>query len=292
MSLHIRRLSQQRVSPTLTSKPSKDSFSSSLEMTEQLLNIQESIQSLRRDVFAEIKSLASKLDNITHNLPIVSSSVTTGPTTRSKRSAATSEPSIANEQVENPDTKPAHHLSPSLKEENNLPKYLLFKTYIPEGWFFLCHAELVFSAMRFYDSPQTIDFLCDAVEELSILDFNMSVMPVDMDASWRRKIQQTVETFPSIVHSDDRLVSLTEYGMDAFTSIGINLGTEEGVGFTKICPGLDIECPPRKLPPGFEFLTAQELEDKYAKTISNLVIRRPRKKSATSTVAKKRPRRS
>ncbi|KAL0219907.1 hypothetical protein P9112_005560 [Eukaryota sp. TZLM1-RC] len=266
------------VEPPISTSPPIDS---------SLLNsMVESLRRMEKSFLKQVTSLNIKMDNILKRYPASHSADPTTTTTTTTSTISTRSKNTTNKTIKEAspppesskqrvvkDKKPSRRPSPQPEHEatattttdtdiRSLPRHLIFKAYLPPQWFFLSYADLAFSCLRFYDSPITVDFLYEAVKHVPLINrATMTPKPCcELTPSWQHCINQTLDHNSNIVRKKGKHLSLTPYGLEAFTSIGVNFGTEEGQAFMNSCRRMKkSEYPSRNLPSDFEFLTVYDV---------------------------------
>ncbi|KAL0211461.1 hypothetical protein P9112_009759 [Eukaryota sp. TZLM1-RC] len=215
-----------------------------------LLNeLQESIQQLDKSMKTNIRQLNKKLDTV---LKRVNSSVAVA---EEKAGVEVIEQISAEE----PQPK---NITPSapVPQSQPPPRSSFFRSYLPENWCFLSYTEMVCAALRFFEHPTTLEMVRTAVKGLPILASDLKTVFYcgELDSNWQSHIDEVLSN-SELVKRKHNLVSLTPYGSECFTSIGINLGTQEGAQLAEKSPYLAVHNPPRRLPEDFVFKTIDDV---------------------------------
>ncbi|KAL0225320.1 hypothetical protein RCL1_003232 [Eukaryota sp. TZLM3-RCL] len=161
-----------------------------------------------------------------------------------------------------------HSLPPALPSTaadtdlSSIPRTKLFLLYLPQNWYFISFAEVVFSCFRFYDAPISLEFLQDALRDVPILNKSSAIPKkcCELTPSWMVCVDKVLLSFRHFLKRDGSLYALSSKGRSAFTSIGANLGSPEGSEFyEQQRKTRRLTIPHRVVPSSFEFKTVFDL---------------------------------
>ncbi|KAL0242966.1 hypothetical protein GEMRC1_005529 [Eukaryota sp. GEM-RC1] len=258
--------------PGLTNGPcsltnhSQSSNTSVPSITASDLNnmIIEHLNYFENSLSTRMKALEKKVDTVLKRLPTQSTDsypslrsreTRSSPRLRSDKPVVEEEP-VAEETTEVAEVaqqepeSPTDQLSLKSQDVTTLPRHLVFQAYLPPNWF--------------YDNAISLNFLYCAVRNIPIVN-RSTLTPKrcsDLTPSWQHCINQTLDHNPAIVLKTNGKYTLTDVGRDAFTSIGVNFGSPEGLKFVGSQRRLKkTEMPPRILDDDFEFQTFYDVLD-------------------------------
>ncbi|KAL0220357.1 hypothetical protein RCL1_000211 [Eukaryota sp. TZLM3-RCL] len=109
----------------------------------------------------------------------------------------------------------------------------LFVFNLPPNYFFISFAEAVLSCLKFFEIPVRVEFIQKAIERCPMINKRNSNITVckELTPGWKRYINLSLKSFAHFINEKDGFYCLNNRGKHAFTLLGGNINSTDGLSF-------------------------------------------------------------